>query len=1099
MKEGGAVAMKTEPAEDRLLDLLERWEALREQGREPTPEELCADSPECLELFKRHVAGLRRLDEMVESGAAGAGPAFAPSGVGSVVSYEDLRFLAAGGLGSVFKAREAGLGRGVALKFVHPARASDPNNLRRFRREVLITAMLEHPGIVPIYSQGRDAEGNPCYAMRFIEGEDLAKAIERFHEKGPTGRDPAKRAAEFRALLGRFRSACATLAYAHSRGVVHRDVKPANIMLGDFDATMVVDWGLALTFGPTRDADLDDPSADAPDETGTGPGVGTPGYMAPEQCAGTRDRIDGRSDVYSLGATLYAILTGRAPLSGVPPGERARRAAAGDVPRPRAIEPSVPAALEAVCLKAMATAPEDRYPTAEALSADIEKWLADESIDAYRETLPVRARRWMKRHRSIVTAAGAATLIALVGLAALGVFQDRANRSLRAEVARTQLVNRFLMLDLLGQASPEENERASKITVEDLLDKAAEKIGARFAGQPDLEAGGRAVLGQTYNRLGQFQKAEAMIRTALPLYLANRGEDHPDTLELRNELANALSGLGSDAEAIQVYRDLIPRCDRVLAPDDTLRAATRSSLGAILRRAGRLDEAESLLREALDLAGRFAGDATETRLGAASNLALLLEERGRADQAEPLLLESWKAYEGGNEHPSVLVGAANYANLIAERGEFDRAVPMLERLVESHRRVLGTDHAGTLGVTGLLAGLMVAADRFERAEALFRSVMEGRERTLGPDHPDTIISRRDLGDTLVRMGRVADGLSMLQQTLDVQRRTKGERDPETLLTLGRLATALEQAGRPLEAVPMYREALEGLLRLGKDPFTVLQARNNLANGLSSAGELEEAQLELRPALAESERLYGPEHPMTLTIANNLAMALRKAGALIEAADVFRGNLERCRRVFGPTHSNTISSTCHFLSVLSSVQLHEEADRVLDRALAETREAFGPDHPKARPLLSELVFLRIRQGKAEEAVSTARSLVEGPAGLPRGSPERVGIEALLGWALLDAGRVAEAEGHLRPALMARREQLPPGDRLIANAESLLGACLTALGRYDEAEPLLLDAHKVLAASPVDRAGGQTRAAVERIITHYLARDMPDKAEEWRAKP
>ena len=246
-------------------------------------------------------------------------------------------------------------------------------------------------------------------------------------------------------------------------------------------------------------------------------------------------------------------------------------------------------------------------------------------------------------------------------------------------------------------------------------DKAAEKIGARFAGQPDLEAGGRAVLGQTYNRLGQFQKAEAMIRTALPLYLANRGEDHPDTLELRNELANALSGLGSDAEAIQVYRDLIPRCDRVLAPDDTLRAATRSSLGAILRRAGRLDEAESLLREALDLAGRFAGDATETRLGAASNLALLLEERGRADQAEPLLLESWKAYEGGNEHPSVLVGAANYANLIAERGEFDRAVPMLERLVESHRRVLGTDHAGTLGVTGLLAGLMVAADRFENA------------------------------------------------------------------------------------------------------------------------------------------------------------------------------------------------------------------------------------------------------------------------------------------------------------------------------------------------------------------------------------------------
>jgi WD40 repeat protein/tRNA A-37 threonylcarbamoyl transferase component Bud32 len=281
----------------------------------------------------------------------------------------------------VFIAFDRELNRSVALKELQARRADDPAAQARFLLEAEVTGRLVHPGIVPVYSLGRYADGRPYYAMRLIEGETLRDAIERFHRGGASAHGRDGREMAFRRLLRNLIDACNAVAYAHSRGVVHRDLKPENVMIGRFGETLVVDWGVAKSFQAARGEGEAPPSepAHAGDPSMTQPGavIGTPRYMSPEQAAGDLDRVGPASDVYSLGAILYGLLTGRAPF---PDGDlptvldRVRR---GIFPAPRRVSRSADPALEAVCLKAMALNPADRHASALELANDLERWLAD--------------------------------------------------------------------------------------------------------------------------------------------------------------------------------------------------------------------------------------------------------------------------------------------------------------------------------------------------------------------------------------------------------------------------------------------------------------------------------------------------------------------------------------------------------------------------------------------------------------------------------------------------------------------------------------------------------------------------------------------------
>jgi serine/threonine protein kinase len=345
--------------------------------------------------------------------------------------YRNRKPHAKGGFGVVAKAEDHLLHRTVAYKTTRDDRRADPAGDDRFLNEGRITGRLEHPGIPPVYDLGCDDQGRPFYAMRFIEGRSLTEAIRRFHREVPT-RKPHERNIEFRGLLNRFVTVCETVAYAHSQGVIHRDLKPEHIKLGRYGQTIVLDWRLAKEFGGP-DALGPDPSPEVPVEAnGKTSTVGTPAYMSPEQAGA--GAIGLWSDVFGLGAILYELLTDRAPYRGSTPGEVRAKAKACQFIRPRKAKRGIPRALEAICLKAMEQKPEDRYASADALAQDVRNWLADEPVSAGREPWLERAWRLARRHRTATSAGAAVILAGLVGLVVVMFITAWANRELQKEM-----------------------------------------------------------------------------------------------------------------------------------------------------------------------------------------------------------------------------------------------------------------------------------------------------------------------------------------------------------------------------------------------------------------------------------------------------------------------------------------------------------------------------------------------------------------------------------------------------------------------------------------------------------------------------------------
>ena len=378
------------------------------------------------------------------------------SSPGSAARFQSLRPHASGGLGEVFIARDKELNRDVALKEIH-ARYADNEEIRaRFLLEAEITGGLEHPGIVPVYGKGQDATGRPFYAMRFIRGRSLRDAIRQLHDQQGKADAPGGWRLGLRRLLSAFIDVCNAVAYAHSRGILHRDLKPENVMLGRYGETLLVDWGLAKLMGQAepyqpRDAEADmsivsllrPEAASGSTPTRYGAVVGTPTYMSPEQAAGLVDRLGTTSDVYSLGATLYVLDHWAGSVRGEVGGGRTvggdRRSFPAAAPGER---PGTASLWKAICLKAMRLDPEQRYQTAEELAADIEKWMADEPVSAWKEPVSVQAVRWMRRHRTSVAGVLSAILVAVVSLsvtvALLAAANERERSAKEAAVTNEQ-------------------------------------------------------------------------------------------------------------------------------------------------------------------------------------------------------------------------------------------------------------------------------------------------------------------------------------------------------------------------------------------------------------------------------------------------------------------------------------------------------------------------------------------------------------------------------------------------------------------------------------------------------------------------------------
>ncbi len=420
----------------------------------------------------------------------------------SASRFRILKLHAKGGLGQVSVALDEELNREVALKEIQDRYAADTDARGRFIREAEITGGLEHPGIVPVYGLGTYADGRPYYAMRFIKGDSLQEAVARFHQAERPNRDPGERAVELRKLLGRFIDVCNAIAYAHSRGVLHRDLKPGNIMLGQYGETLVVDWGLAKPVEraedvPSTERPLTPASVSGSAATQMGAVVGTPAYMSPEQAGGRLDQVGQASDVYSLGATLYCLLTNNPPFQGSDVTEVLLKVQRGDFPRPRQVKPEVPAALEAVCLKAMALEARNRYVSPRALADDVERWLADEPVAALPETRGQRLARWFRRHRTWAQAGVAALLLVAVVAIIAAIVVSSAWQA--EQQARQKESNERERADAKAKEAREQRDRALE------LQKKTEQFAAELA----LDRG-RGLCDQGEARRGLLWMAQAL-------------------------------------------------------------------------------------------------------------------------------------------------------------------------------------------------------------------------------------------------------------------------------------------------------------------------------------------------------------------------------------------------------------------------------------------------------------------------------------------------------------------------------------------------------------------------------------------------------------
>lgn len=334
------------------LELEFAWKQAGDEGGRPRVEDYLQRFPRLDQ--PQIVARLREQEQEVRRRfAGGTATTFAPGM--RLGRYHLMAEHARGGYGSVWRATDTRLGREVALKQLSGGFARHADLRRRFVNEARVTARLEHPGIVPVYDVANLEDDPTFYAMKLVRGKTLAEAIQQAHEL-PAGN--SDRTVEQQRLLSAFLVVCQSMEYAHAAGVLHRDLKPQNIVLSDYGETVILDWGLA------KGVDMEAPEAwgdEGAQLTRAGTVKGTPAYMSPEQAAGQVDEIDERSDVYALGVILYQVLTGRVPFEAPSSEELLAKVIRGDMQPPRALDRSIEPTLEAICLRAMATAPSQRY------------------------------------------------------------------------------------------------------------------------------------------------------------------------------------------------------------------------------------------------------------------------------------------------------------------------------------------------------------------------------------------------------------------------------------------------------------------------------------------------------------------------------------------------------------------------------------------------------------------------------------------------------------------------------------------------------------------------------------------------------------------
>jgi len=746
--------------------------------------------------------------------------------------HEVLAELGRGAAGYVYRARQEFPAREVAMKILRPHEAVSAEALARFRLETATVAAFDHPVILPVITVG-EYDGLPYYTMKLCVGGTLAERLDRYRGQW---RDTARLVA----LLAE------AVHHAHVRGVLHRDLKPGNVLFDEADRPFISDFGLAkLIADPGTGARVTRPLLV----------MGTPGYLAPEVMQVGASHATTAADIFALGAILHELL------AGAPPPAHAAAAAA---------RPGVPRDLAVITAKCLQSEPGARYATAEALAGDLRAWLDGQPIAARSAGWLESTVRWCRRYPGRATSAGLAMLIVLlfaVGGPLIALRLDRARRTAEAERARaatqaaiSRAISDFLQNDLLAHGSPGRQPDRT-LTLRTVLDRAAEKLDGQFTRQPLVEAAIVDTLADTYRALGEYGLMQRYAERSIEICRRQLGEEDPQTLAARGLLAEALFQQGKIPEAESLSRAVLALQHRVIGPEhpDTLR--TMETLGNALIWAHKFPEAEQLCARTVELEKRVFGPEHPRTVGSLVNLAEVYSNEQRYAEAETLLVQAWEIRRRviGPDHPDTL-DSMNHLGMLYEReGNFPAARQIIEQGVENRTRTLGPEHPDTLIERHNLAMNYLHQGLFSQAENVERTILPINRRIQGPAHQVTIFMMEVLAQSLAFQGKFAEAESLLQQVWEACRQSIGPEQDDTLYAMSRLGFVYQQEGKLDESERLLRQTLEILRRVqGPDNTLSLQTSDNLGRVLLKTAQWVAAEEVLRPTLESRRRLFPDE-------------------------------------------------------------------------------------------------------------------------------------------------------------------------------------------------------------------------------------------------
>ncbi len=775
--------------------------------------------------------------EALDSRPAPAGVARDPRIGQRVGPYRLDRLLGSGGMGSVYEASrvEGDFDQRVAVKLIKRGMDTD-EILARFQTERQILARLAHPDITRLLDGGVTADGLPWFSMEYVDGMDIISYCDAHALTIPD-------------RLRLIETACEAVRYAHVNLVVHRDLKPGNVLVTEAGQVKLLDFGIAKLLPG------DDAASGARPATRTGLRLMTPAYAAPEQIRGEAPTT--ATDVYALGGILYQLLAGRRAMPPELEGEALQTAILTTTPRPPssvAPEPlrsGVSRDLDNICLMALRKEAERRYPTAGELGADIRRSLSGHPVTATRDSTLYRARKFVSRHKAGVSTTIAAVLL-LAAVVTAYTIRLRSERDLaRLEATKAAEVSDFVT-SLFAGASPTQAHRAD-VTARQLVDQGAARMASELKGQPRVQATLRAVIGGVYSDLGLYPQADSQLTAALAQARALYG---PESSEVA----------GTSRKLAQLYR-----AEGHFAPADSLLQAALAiylGLGAAAR-----PEVPATLTELAEL----------TSLRGKTDSAIVLYER-----AQRLGARIWapRSAESGN-----LLSAEAKVMLFAGRPA--EALPLIERADSILRERLGSDHPDALEATYYDAVILNALGRFADAEAKQREVLAIDRKVYGDAHPDIGYDLNNLAMMVRSEGKLDEADSLFRETLSLRARVEGATHYNYGVTLGDFGLSRLDRGDLDSARALFTRALRLLAAtLGPTHAFTQAVRFNLARTLADAGQVNAA---IR--LFETNLATDSATAVAAQTRIGLAAALAAAGDSASAAAEFTRGVAAARARF----------------------------------------------------------------------------------------------------------------------------------------------------------------------------------------------------------